>query len=595
MFATRMSFSSKAAVFVTTLVVALTRWPALSQTFLDWDEALFVLAVDDYDVALQRPHAPGYPLFIAAAKLAYAAGFDAFHALQAVVFLGAVCLVPAAYLLARQLGFRATTALGGAVILAFLPNVWVYGGTAFSDVPALTLGLTACALLLRGRTCSRAFVAGGIVLGCALGIRPATIIVAVVPLAIGAIGRLRERRWGPLVASGLLVALIGGGSYVGAACASRSVEDYQAAVREQSEWVRHVDSYRNPARPPLTDVAATFLLHPYDQPQQLTALIALAAVSLVAAAVRRRGAPWGSLALFAPLMGFSVLSLDVQTPARYAVAYMFPYAMLAADGLGVIVRRPRWQFAAAAVGALALATWTWPAIRLQATSDAPPVAALRWVHSHSPRNADVFVSVGFRPQAAALLTRRQIIYFEDDQTIGPEETAGWVVDWRPIPQAKAFEWEHDRLWRVVRQRGFAAYALRLGDVHHFMDGWFDEGGIDDPRWMGRESRTWLPSRSGSMRLDLVLGAPLDLFTARPTVEVLVDDEVLDRFVLTDGEMTKSWIVPPGTSTAAFRELRLRSDTTVVPARVWSSSTDERELGLLLRHLDWRAPDDAATP
>ena len=98
-----------------------------------------------------------------------------------------------------------------------------------------------------------------------------------------------------------------------------------------------------------------------------------------------------------------------------------------------------------------------------------------------------------------------------------------------------------------------------------------------------------------MRLDLVLGAPLDLFTARPTVEVLVDDEVLDRFVLTDGEMTKSWIVPPGASTAAFRELRLRSDTTVVPARVWSSSTDERELGLLLRHLDWRAPDDAATP
>jgi 4-amino-4-deoxy-L-arabinose transferase-like glycosyltransferase len=192
-------------------IVAITRWPALAQSLLDWDEAQFVSGVREYDVALHHPHPPGYPVFIAVAKLFYWSGMDEFRALQAVVLIGAVLLVPAACLLARAMRFDFTTSLLGAVTLAYLPNVWIYGGTGFSDIPALTCALAAAALLLHGRDHRSAFVWGGLLLGLAIGLRPLSVVLALVPVCLGAWGRIAARDVRAVAAAGALVALAGGG------------------------------------------------------------------------------------------------------------------------------------------------------------------------------------------------------------------------------------------------------------------------------------------------------------------------------------------------------------------------------------------------
>src|SRR5688572_28049340 len=153
-----LSRRERVTVWLTSIAVAITRWPALSRTLWDWDEALFALALRDFDVRFYHPHPPGFPLFIGLAKLVPHA--DAFHALQAIAFVASLLVFPAAFFLVRALRAGTFVAIAAGLLLAFFPNVWFYGGTALSDVPSMVLSLFACALLLRGRV-----IPGAIVLG----------------------------------------------------------------------------------------------------------------------------------------------------------------------------------------------------------------------------------------------------------------------------------------------------------------------------------------------------------------------------------------------------------------------------------------------
>src|SRR2546430_15544273 len=85
-----------------TLIAALSRVFALARTPWDWDELLFMRALDHFDVASHRPHPPGFPLFIGAAKIVRALGAGDFHALQALSFIAAVAIVPAMFFLCRE-------------------------------------------------------------------------------------------------------------------------------------------------------------------------------------------------------------------------------------------------------------------------------------------------------------------------------------------------------------------------------------------------------------------------------------------------------------------------------------------------------------
>ena len=76
-----------ATVWLLALLAAATRPLAIARSIWDWDEALFTLALRDYDVTLHHPHPPGFPLFIGTAKaIMVAAGITEFRALQSVGF-----------------------------------------------------------------------------------------------------------------------------------------------------------------------------------------------------------------------------------------------------------------------------------------------------------------------------------------------------------------------------------------------------------------------------------------------------------------------------------------------------------------------------
>ena len=575
-----MTRTQKTIFIALAVLIALTRLVAIARSPFDWDEALFTLGVRDYNVVDHHPHPPGYPLFIVAAKVFHLLGVPEFRSLQVVVVLGGMLLFPALFFLAREIGFDFTTSTGGAAVFTFLPNVWVYGGTGFSDVPATAIGFVACALLLRGRRNPRMYVLGAVVLGIAAGFRPTNLMLGVVPALIATWHHRKSLRHVFLAI--FLGGVIAAGSYVGAALASGSVEGYRVAVREQSKWVREVDSFRNPGRPALHDVAKTFFLWPIDQRQQMVGLAALGVISLITAIVKRRTPPLLTFVIFLPFAIIAWLNLDVQTAARYAIAYMATHALLAADGLGVLAaRRERVHAVLCFVVASVFIVWTWPALALQRTSDSPPIAALQWIRKNVP-NDRVFVHGGIGPQAEVYIPNRpNTVYFDEPEQVSLMAGEAWIVDLKEVRGARNFVWPRNALWKIVRRRNFESSIGRASSIIRFGEGWHgDEGGF---RWMKGEAAAALPAIRGKGKVALRIYVPLDTLPSPPMLEVRFNGVTLERFVGSPADISKSWIVD--SRAGEPNELRILTSATVNPAAL-GRSQDSRDLGLRIDGLSW---------
>jgi hypothetical protein len=566
------------------VLIALTRLLAISRSLFDWDEALFALALRDYDVVNHHPHPPGYPLFIAAAKLFQVAGVEAFRSLQIVVVLGAMLLFPALYLFARAVGFGFATAAGGAALFAFLPNVWVYGGTGFSDIPSTTIVLFACALLLRGD--KRAYLFGAILLGIAAGMRLPCLLIGFIPSLIGTYRQLRARNFGAVIAAILLGASIVAASYLGAAQATGSVEAYVKAVRAQSDYVRDIDSWRNPKREPLHEVAEDFFLRPVQQQAQMYGIVLLGLISVITSIVRKRPAPLLTAAIFTPFAIAAWLNLDVYAAGRYSIPYLAAYTLCAADGLGILARhRVRVQTALIAAVILVFVVWTWPGLQLQRTAYPPPIAALRWVKTNVPPQTPVYISHGVAPQADYLVPERPT-YWETPEQIAGIAGDAWVLDLKPVRDGHNFTWPRTNpLWKILRRRNFESSLARVSSFVRFGPEWYSEegSGIDTFRWMPRTATATLPAIQGNGRLHVKLYVPIDTLPSPPQIEVMMNGAVVERFTGSESSMARTWTVPSRGD--APNELRITTSATVNPAQM-GHSPDSRDLGLRLDALSW---------
>jgi len=340
------------AAFAATL-----RWPALSKTLWDWDEALFALALRDYDVVAHHPHPPGFPLFVGLAKLFSLDNLipmDAFHALQAVAFVASLFVFPAMFFLARALRASAPVAIAAGLLLAFFPNVWFYGGTALSDVPSMVLVVTACALLLRGQ-----LVLGAIVLGIAAGFRPQNLLIGFAPFVAAFLQRRRAA-----FGAALITVVIVAATYTTAASLSGGWDAYRDVLARHESYIRNTDSFLAPRHPGLIRVADDFFFRPYRAPAINIIVTLLALCGL------RRPRLRFVIAIFGPFCVFSWLFLDFHSASRFSISYMPMFAMLAAAG---IPERGR-NVVLAGIVALMI-VWTWPALRVVHTTVSPPVAA----------------------------------------------------------------------------------------------------------------------------------------------------------------------------------------------------------------------------
>lgn len=116
----------------------------------EWDEVDFVLAVSDYNIILEQPHFPGYPVFIWGGQILNLITHDAVKALTlSSAVLGGLTALPL-YCLARDMYSRKAAVLAACLFIVN-PLCWLMSERAMSDTAGLFFLLLSVFVLHRAR------------------------------------------------------------------------------------------------------------------------------------------------------------------------------------------------------------------------------------------------------------------------------------------------------------------------------------------------------------------------------------------------------------------------------------------------------------
>ncbi len=577
----------KKLVGISAVLVAATRFFAMGTSPWDWDEVQFMAGVRDFNVTNHQPHPAGFPVYILLANIVQLFGTSDFRSLQVVTFLAACSLFPLLYAIARELRLEERTSYLAALLFVFLPNVWYFGGTIFSDITATALNLAAILALLRGRQDGRWFLGGCALVGIALGVRPHAGFILLPPLLIAT---WHQRRAFPRIVLGALItAAIIAAAYVGAAYATGTPRGYVESVRHFQKWVRDVDSFANPGRPPLRELVVRFFGRPMGAGRLSLIVAGLSVIGLIFATVRRHWGIWIAFATFAPYMVFAWLMHDVVGIQRYSTAYVAVYALLAAYALERLTsplgRRAALAHAAIVVLILArYAWWTAPALLEVRSTIAPTHAAATHVQQVVPKGERVWVDDSMPPWALYYLHDRDVVSVGSPVQLTGQGNEYFLTEGlMKEPGARVFRRSRARLADIHPERHFEASVAPLSIVWRFSDGWGDPEGHQDRnwRWMAGRGVILIPAPPGPGVLTLVVSKPglID-----PEAEVRLNGVLLERFRLPAEPTVKRWNVE-GLRNSLSR-LEIATTETVNP-RARGVGGDDRELGMRLFEYGWQ--------
>jgi hypothetical protein len=449
------------------IVVAATRFLAISHSMWDWDEALFASALQHYDVAQHHPHPPGFPLFFALAKIVRLVVHDEFHALRAVSVFASLFVFPAFFALARSLRFRFRTCAVGATLFCFLPNVWYWGGTGFTDELALVTALAGAALLLRDDRRRRTYIGGCLFFAATMLVRAQNVLL-LWPWIEASWRRLRAKRTADVVAGTALIVVLVLTGY-GIAARLTGFAEFIKVTNEHQHYIATVDGALNPGRIPMANLLQDFLFDPFESRAASTALFGFALLSFA----RPRRVHAVILLTFLPNFFLAWFLLSPSGISRLSLGYIAFDVLLAADGMDVaasfltsraraisreqIATAVQVLFAAIVIGRYVV--WIWPGLEEVRLHDSPPVQAMSWIRQNVPRGATIQVSSGLDPFAAYFLTDYKIVS-DLDRSKAAANVACIVTDRiDPSPQAINFQRPRQHLWALFNRRYFEASVL----------------------------------------------------------------------------------------------------------------------------------------
>jgi hypothetical protein len=498
-------------VLVLALACALSRFLAMAKSLWDSDEVLFVHAMRDYDVTAHHPHPPGFPMLIALAKVARLLVGDDFRVLQSVSLIAGMLAFPAVFLFARAIGLRFDTAAIAGTLFAVFPNVWFFSGSAHSDVPSIVLATLAAALLLRGR-----YFAGTLLLAIAIGIRPQNALIGLAPFLIAS----RHRRVNEIAGALLIGLAVAGAAFGFAIQATGTLDGWLRALREHSDYVSRVDSFRNPDRPPLWRLLHPFFVKQYQAPAP-SIVVTLFVIHSMVRSIRERSRSMLLNALtFAPFALFAWLMLQRFDVNRLAIGYAPMFAIFAADGIA----RTRWPRAIAGVIAAAFAVWTVPALNVVRTTVSPPVAAAL---AAKQQPGTLFAGITMTTFLDLLAPEKKYIRVMDDRALPLSDSRdAWLLAeiTRTEPRGLVFRRERARLWNIVRRQFFEVKLEPVTRRAAFVEGWEEPEieGSEEWRWTTGKAVALLPPRQGLLRMHFF--APHE-----GEVTISLNGQLLERF------------------------------------------------------------------
>lgn len=273
----------------------LVRLPFLSRYLNTWDSVLFALSLSRYSVPDARPHPPGYPVYIAMAKLLRPFFPDENATLVALsVLLTAGCAV-LVYRLARLVGSR-RAAVAASVLFSLSP-ILLYNSVIATSYPGEAFFMVLVALVAwrawQAPTTRNAAILGG-TFALALGFRQSFLfylspLVAWALLAPRVGARRAMRNLARAAAAAVGVGLVWAIPMI---VLSGGLAEYLKATSLQTSLVVFAQTVFNAGRPAWDDHLTRFLLF-LDTEKRLV-LPVLVVLLVVGAIASRRAATWRS-------------------------------------------------------------------------------------------------------------------------------------------------------------------------------------------------------------------------------------------------------------------------------------------------------------
>lgn len=353
-----MTRSLRGLLAVAGVVVALTHVAALPQTLEDLDSVNFALGVETFDVSQHRPHPPGYPIYIAAAKASDAVVHAAFpswsrdrRAAVGLALWSVIAGVAALWVMTAlwtAIGLTPTQAVLAAILTTISPLFWLTTSRPLTDMPGLVLALAVQAALFQGLRVARQQPGapvpswwwwGALGAGLAIGVRTQTMWLTG-PLLCWCAGELAgTRRWRAAMlllgtaAVGVLVWLIpmiivsGGWTTYVAALGNQGAEDFIGVemLATQPSWALLVEA-----------LIRTFHT-PWLHETLGTVVLVLAGLGLVRLFGRSRRVLALMLLAFWPYCVFHLTFQETET-IRYSLPLVAPVAALAIIALSALAR-----------------------------------------------------------------------------------------------------------------------------------------------------------------------------------------------------------------------------------------------------------------
>lgn len=376
----RTALVAAGATFAISLALA-SPWPD------DWDAVGFVRAVTDFDLARFQPHPPGYPVYVALARLANALTRDPVRACGACSALGLALVV---FALARRA--RSRTGVIGVVALALAsPELVLAATSARSD--ALGLGFVALSVGFGAfATRARDGALAGALLALGAGARPSLAVLVATALVLGAVRhRARPRVW---AAGALAFALVCAAWLTGLVVASGGVATLVAQMRRQAAG--HFNDWGGSAltRPDARERAAAIAHGIFGYGLGLTASFAGALRGLAWAALTAHGARLNAsrarwiAALVLPYALYAAVAQNVFDSPRHLLPVVLAGIALAAWGaedLLTRIRRTAARWASFAGVAVLIALPAMETAWVHRTREPPGALVARYVVTQGPR------------------------------------------------------------------------------------------------------------------------------------------------------------------------------------------------------------------
>lgn len=432
------------AVALAVLLAVMLRWRDRAQYFVSWDAHMFALALERYDVNALRPHAPGYPVYVALGHAASAVFPDPNEAFIAVSVLGCAAGAVLTYAIGRRLANRGV-ALGAAALLLSAPLLHIHAMTTNSYAAEIAFASLVAFLALRCREDPRRarvlLLAGAF--GVAVGVRQ-SLGLFLAPLVAWAALRppwdLRAQARRLLPAAGLGIA-IGLAWFVPMVRASGGLATWRRANALQSEVVFEHPVWRDGPAMVAVNWERIRLYLQWEITVIVPMLAVLMAAGLAAMFARRRAVPtWGSLA----------------APTRTAIAFLGLWALPAAafyltvySGYGngpsgyMLLLLPPLYLVTAWMGWTAIAAIPWPRPAAAVAAGLVLATAMTGLVSHAHDAADVDYRVNddwaeswshlpesFPPSNTSIVTAynlAHLMYYERDYHVYEYRPAGKAV------------------------------------------------------------------------------------------------------------------------------------------------------------------------